>query len=80
MAILTHLFRKEASASGKTLLNALFFFCQLRMDVTGVGVAVEVGASMTPEDELKQRVFYASVRETIVRSWLAILAYYLIAS
>lgn len=41
--------------------------------MTGVGVAVEVGASMTPEDELKQRVFYASVRETIVRSWLAII-------
>ena len=35
------------------------------MDVTSAS-AVEMEAAMTPEDELKQKVFYASVRETIV--------------
>ena len=37
------------------------------MDVTGNGLELEVGATLTLEDELKQRVFYSSVRETIVR-------------
>lgn len=40
------------------------------MDVTDNGDYVEAGMNMTPEDELKQRVFYASVRETIVRTSL----------
>lgn len=40
------------------------------MEVTGTGDSTEAGTTMTPEDELKKRVFYASVRETIVRTWL----------
>lgn len=40
------------------------------MDVTAAEDTVGVGG-MTPEDELKQKVFYASVRETIVRTSLS---------
>ncbi len=46
------------------------FLCQngecLRMEEAVIELNVAETGAMTPEDELKQRYFYSSVRETIV--------------
>lgn len=61
--------RKQNTKEAKACRECSVSFACPTMEEAIVGAEVEEIPSATQEDELKQRYFYSSVRETIVRAY-----------